>query len=491
MKALSEVEARYGRLRHYVGGKWVEPEGAEVLPVMNPATGREIAQVPLASPQEVDAAVAAAQEAYEGWRGTPPLERGRRFFALRDLLVRQAETLARIIVQDMGKTLAEARGEVTRAIENVEVAAGIPSLLMGYGLEDGAAAGIDEEVVVQPLGPFAALAPFNFPIMVAFWFWPYAVAAGNTFLVKPSEQDPVVMQYVFRLIEEAGFPPGVVNLVNGARETAEALIDHPDVEGISFVGSTPVAKAVYARAAARGKRVQCGGGAKNFLVVLPDGKLDETVASVLSSGYGCAGQRCLAGSAIVAVGEVHDRLLAKFQRAAAGLRLGYGLDEGVDMGPVVSEAAQGRVVRYVEEGEAEGARLLLDGREAARKLPGYFVGPTLFEDVRPEMRIAREEIFGPVLSAMEASDLDEAIELINATPFGNAASIYTQSGAAARKFRYEVECGNVGVNVGVAAPMAYFPFGGHKDSFFGSLHGQGRDAIRFFTEHKVVITRWL
>jgi len=488
---LPEVQSHYGRLRNYVGGTWIEERDGESLPVMNPATAREIAQVPLAAKESVEGVVAAAQEAFPAWRATPPLERARKFFALRDLMLRDAGVLARIISQDQGKTIEEARGEVQRAIENVEVAAGIPSLMMGYGLEDGAAAGVDEEVVSQPLGVFAGITPFNFPLMVAFWFWPYAVATGNTYVLKPSEQDPVVHQHMFRLIEEAGFPPGVVNLVNGAKETSEALIDHPNVQGVSFVGSTPVAKAVYARAGARGKRAQCGGGAKNFLVVMPDARMDRTVEAVLNSAYGMAGQRCLAGSAVVAVEGVHDAFLEKVRRGAETLRLGSGLDPATDMGPVVSSAAKQRVESYVDLGASEGARLALDGRTATvADYPGYFVGPTILDAVARDMRVAREEIFGPVLGVLEADSLDDAVETIHGSVFGNAASIFTQRGATAREFRSRVRCGNLGINVGVAAPIAYFPFGGARESFFGTLHGQGRDAVRFFTQHKVVISRW-
>jgi len=488
---LPEVQAHYGRLRHYVGGTWIESKGEPALAAMNPATAREIAQVPLAAKETVDAAVAAAREAFPAWRETPPLERGRKFFALRALMLRDAEVLARVISQDQGKTIEEARAEIQRALENVEVAAGIPSLMMGYGLEDGAAAGIDEEVVPQPLGVFAAVTPFNFPLMVAFWFLPYALATGNTYVVKPSEQDPVVWQHLMPLFAEAGFPPGVVNLVNGARETSEALIDHPDVQGVSFVGSTPVAKAVYARAGARGKRAQCGGGAKNFLVVMPDARMDHAVAAILNSAYGMAGQRCLAGAAVLAVEGAHDAFLPKFRRAAEAMRLGYGLDPATDMGPVLSEASRARIVSYVNSGTSEGAEAVLDGRTAkVPGYPGYFVGPTILDGIAPDMKVAREEVFGPVLGILESESLDAAIERINAGPFGNASSIFTQSGAAARRFRYAARCGNLGINVGVAAPIAYFPFGGARDSFFGTVHGQGRDAIRFFTQHKVVIARW-
>lgn len=489
---LPEVKADYGDLRNYVGGEWRSPAGADWLADTNPATGERIARVPMSPKEEVAAAVEAAAGAWEEWRETPPIARARHLFALRDLMEQHFEDLARIIAQDMGKTIDESRGEVRRAIENVEVAAGIPSLMMGYTLEDGAASGIDEEVLYQPLGVFAGISPFNFPIMVQSWFWPYAVATGNTWIAKPSEQDPIVQDLVFQLIERAGFPPGVVNLVHGAKETAEAILDHPTIKGISFVGSTPVAKEVYARAAASGKRVQAGGGAKNLLVVLPDAKLDAAVPNMISSCYGTAGQRCLAGSAVVALGEAHDALREKFTSAAGRLKLGYGLDETVQMGPVVSARSKERVLRIVDEGEKEGARVALDGRKVrVGEYRGYFVGPTVLDDVAPDMKVAREEIFGPVASFLEADDLDAAIDMINGSPYGNAASVYTSSGKAAREFRYRVRAGNIGINVGVAAPMAYFPFSGMKSSFFGDLHPQGRDAIRFFTESKVVITRWL
>lgn len=489
---LPEVKVHYGDLKNFIGGEWRAPSGTAWLEDPNPATGKTIARVPLSTKDDVRVAVDAAMGAWEEWRETPPISRARHFFVLRDLMERHYEELARVLTQDMGKAIDEARGEVRRAIENVEVAAGIPSLMMGYTLEDGAAAGIDEEVLYQPLGVFAGISPFNFPIMVQSWFWPYAVATGNCWIAKPSEQDPIVQQVLFELIEKAGFPPGVVNLVHGARETSEALIDHPDVKGISFVGSTPVAKAVYARAAANGKRVQCGGGAKNLLVVLPDAKLDQAVPNMISSCYGTAGQRCLAGSAVVALGEAHEAARRKFTAAASSLKLGYGLDETVQMGPVVSRASKERVLGIVDKGEEEGATVALDGRGAkVPDYPGFFVGPTVLDAVAPDMAVAREEIFGPVVTFLDADDLDGAIELINRSPFGNAASIYTSSGKAAREFRYRVRAGNIGINIGVAAPMAYFPFSGMKNSFFGDLHPQGRDAIRFFTESKVVITRWL
>ena len=489
---LPEVKKHFGDLKNYTGGEWRDSTATEWLEDPNPATGQVIARVPLSTKEDVDDAVQAALAAWDMWRETPPLARARYLFTLRDLMEQHAEDLSRVVVQDMGKTIEEARGEVRRAIENVEVAAGIPSLMMGTNLEDGAGRGIDEEVLYQPLGVFAGISPFNFPVMIQHWFWPYAVATGNCWIAKPSEQDPVPMQLVMDLVHRAGFPAGVVNLVHGAKDTVQAILDHPDVRGISFVGSSSVAKLVYAKAAAAGKRAQCGGGAKNLLVVMPDAKLDAAIANMIASCYGCAGERCLAGSVVAGVGEVHDDLRRKFAASASKIKVGYGLDESVGMGPVISKAHRERVLGFVERGEQEGAKVALDGRGV--KVPGYpgfFVGPTLLDEVRPDMAVAKEEVFGPVVSLSEFPRLDDAIEAINRSPYGNAATIYTSSGKAAREFRHRVRAGNIGINVGVAAPMAYFPFGGMKNSFFGDLHPQGRDAIRFFTESKVVVTRWL
>ena len=490
--SLPEVQANYGDLKNFIGGKWVDSHATEWLDDTNPATGGKIARVPFSPKEDVDAAVQAGLAAWEEWRETPPITRGRYFFALRDLMEEHFEELARIVTQDHGKIIDEARGEIRRAIENVEVAAGIPSLMMGYGLEDGAAAGIDEEVLYQPLGVFAGISPFNFPAMVQSWFWPYAVATGNCWVAKPSEQDPVVQVYLAQLIEKAGFPPGVYNMVHGAKEAVEAITDHPDIKGVSFVGSTQIAKLVYARAASHGKRVQCGGGAKNLLVVLPDAKLEKIVPNMISSVYGTAGERCLAGSVIVGIGEARDPVRKKFAEHASKIKVGYGLDETVQMGPVISKKHQERVLGYIDKGEGEGATVALDGRGCTVSgYPGYFVGPTVLDGVTPDMTVAKEEIFGPVASVFEMDDLDEAIAWINRSPYGNAASIYTSSGKAARDFRYRARAGSVGINIGIAAAMAYFPFGGMKNSFFGDLHPQGRDAVRFFTESKVVITRWI
>jgi malonate-semialdehyde dehydrogenase (acetylating)/methylmalonate-semialdehyde dehydrogenase len=483
----------FGRLRNYIGGRWEESASDRILDVVNPATGDVMAQVPLSTRDEVGAAVEAAQGAWEEWRETPPLARARHMFRLKQLMEENFGEVSRLIVMENGKTLDEARGSLRRAIENVEVAAGIPSLMMGYNLEDGAAAGIDEEVLKQPLGVFAAVCPFNFPVMVPFWFLPYAVATGNSFIVKPSEQVPLTMQRLMGLMDEAGIPPGVVNLVNGDKDAVDGLLDHQGVRGISFIGSTPVARYIYRRAAEGGKRVQCGGGAKNHLVVMPDANLDAAIPNIISSCYGCAGERCLAGSVVVTVGGVHEALRRRLVEAAGELRLGYGLDESTQMGPLVSSRHLRKVVGYVEKGVEEGAKLVLDGRDA--RVPdyprGFFLGPCVFDDVGPDMSIAREEIFGPVVSLINVPSLDEAMRVVNSHPLGNAASIYTRDGRASREFRYRVRAGNIGINLGVAAPMAFFPFGGMKESHFGDVHAQGRDAVDFYTDRKVVITRWL
>jgi len=482
-------------LSNYAGGDWISATGKS-LDVTNPATGDVLAQAPLSTAGDIDRVVQQAHAAFAAWRATPPLERARRLFEVKARMEAHFEDLARMVTQEHGKTLDDARGSTRRAIESVEVAAGIPSLMMGYGLEDGAARGIDEEVIKQPLGVFAAICPFNFPIMVPFWFWPYAVATGNTFIVKPSEQVPITMTRVFELLADgpgrsAAFPPGVLNLVHGDRAAVEALIDHPLVRGVSFVGSTPVAKAVYARAAAHGKRVQAQGGAKNMLVVMPDAAMEKTVPNVIGSCFGSAGQRCLAGSLVITVGAAHDPFVAALKQAALAMNVGNGLDADVDMGPLISTTAKTRVAGYVERGVDEGATLVLDGRESQAAGRGAcFLGPTIFDDVTPDMALARDEIFGPLVGVVRADSLDRAIKIIEDSPYGNAASIFTQSGAAAREFRYRAPVGNVGINVGVAAPMAYFPFSGAKESFFGTLHAQGRDAIDFYTERKVVITRW-
>jgi malonate-semialdehyde dehydrogenase (acetylating)/methylmalonate-semialdehyde dehydrogenase len=474
-----------------INGEWIESQTARWQDVHNPATGEVLAQVPFSTADEVDAGVAAAQEAFDDWRRTPPLARARILFRFKDLLEEHFEELARSVTLENGKTLDESRGEVRRAIENVETAAGIPSLMLGTMAED-ISEGIDEETIRQPLGVCAMFAPFNFPAMVPMWFAPYALAAGNTYVLKPSERCPLTQNRMAGLLLEAGVPEGAYNVVHGSGDVARRLMEDPRVRAVSFVGSTPVAREVYRTSAAAGKRAQCQGGAKNALVVMPDAPLGRTVPAILTSAFGNAGQRCLAGSIVLAVGEVHRPLVEQLVERAAALRVGNGLDEQTQMGPVISPQARARILKYTESGIAQGARLVLDGRSV--HVPdgegGYFVGPTIFDDVTPDMDIAQDEIFGPLLSVIAVPDLDAAIATIERSRYGNMACIFTGSGRAAREFKYRTPAGNIGINVGVAAPIAFFPFGGMKESFFGDLHGQGQDAVDFFTHKKVVITRW-
>lgn len=474
-----------------IGGRWIVPDATVRLPVHDPGTGETLASVAESGKAEVDRAVAAAGRAFPEWRRTPVAERARVLFRLQALLGAERRELARRLSREHGKSVAEADGELQRAIENVEHAAGMPSLMMGDALED-VAAGVDCETVRQPLGVFAVITPYNFPVMVPMWFWPYAVAAGNTVVVKPSEQDPLAHQRVVELAIQAGTPPGVLNVVHGRGEAAEALAGHPDVAGVSFVGSSPVARRLYRRAAAAGKRVQALGGAKNHMIVLPDADPEMVAAAVVASVFGCAGQRCLAGSLVVGVGESYEPVRERVLDGAAALRLGYGLDEDVDMGPLISGAHRNRVAGFIEQGERDGARLLLDGRDA--RVPGYprghWLGPTVFEDVDREAPLGREEVFGPVAGLMRAPDLEAALEALAGSPYGNAASVFTRSGRAAREFRYRAGVSMLGVNVGVAAPMAFFPFGGTRNSFYGDLKAQGKDAVAFYTDQKVVISRW-
>lgn len=412
-------------------------------------------------------------------------------FKLKQLLESNLEELARTITIENGKTLAESRGELRRAIENVEVACGVPTLMQGYNSED-VGRGIDETMIRQPIGVGAAICPFNFPAMIPFWFLPYAIACGNTYIVKPSEKVPLTMVRVFELLEQVGLPPGVVNLVHGASAAAEAILAHPLIRAISFVGSTPVAKQVYAEAARHRKRMQVQGGAKNPIVVLPDADLVHTTRIVAESAFGGAGQRCLAASLAVTVGDAGRFFVEAIAQAAAERQVGYGLEPGVEMGPVISAQSKARIQGLISRGETEGARILVDGRDP--RIPGYegghFVRPTVLSEVSPEAEVFKTEIFGPVLGLIQVASVDEAIELVNSGQYGNMASLITSSGAAARQFRHEAQVGNVGINVGVAAPMAFFPFSGWRDSFFGVVHGQGRDAVEFFTQQKVVVERW-
>jgi malonate-semialdehyde dehydrogenase (acetylating)/methylmalonate-semialdehyde dehydrogenase len=478
-------------VRNYVGGGWRESSATETLPVRNPASGVEIGRVPLSTAGDVDAAVQAAKAAFPMWRSTPAPQRARILFRLKSLLEEHKEDLARTLTIEHGKVVAETRGEVQRGIENVEHACGIPTLMMGDTVEE-IAGGIDCASWRQPLGVFGIITPYNFPVMIPLWFWPYAVATGNTVVLKPSEQDPLTHQKIVELAGEAGLPPGVLNVVHGGRASVEALCDHPDVVGISFVGSSHVAEVVYRRAANAGKRAQTLGGAKNYMLVLPDADMDVAHEACHASIFGSSGQRCLAGSVVVGVGEAHAQIRERMLDSAASIRLGDGLDAATDMGPVISAAHRDRVRSFIDRGAADGATLTLDGRAAtvAGLEGGYWVGPTVFEDVAPDISIGTEEIFGPVASINRAKDVDEAIAMMHSSRYGNACSIFTTSGKAAREFRYRAGISMIGVNIGVAAPMAFFPFGGSKQSFFGDLKAQGKDAISFFTDQRVVISRW-
>jgi malonate-semialdehyde dehydrogenase (acetylating)/methylmalonate-semialdehyde dehydrogenase len=479
------------RVSQYVNGRWVDSNAAEWQDVVNPATGAVLAKVPLADASEVTAAIEIAAAAYPEWRRTPPEDRIQPLFKLKTLLEENINDLARIITQENGKTLTEARGELRRAIENVEVACGIPMMMQGYNLED-VARGIDETMIRQPLGVVAAITPFNFPGMIPFWFLPYAIACGNTLILKPSERVPLTMRRAFELLDQTGLPKGVVNLVNGGKAAVDTLLDHPKVRAISFVGSTPVARYVYARAGANGKRAQCQGGAKNHVIVLPDADMASATQIITDSAFGCAGQRCLAVSVAVTVGEAQKTFRDAITDAAASLRVGNGLDEGVQMGPVITPQSKSRIESLVAAGEKQGAKILVDGRQSSipKYESGNFVKPTIIDALPATSDLADTEIFGPVLSLVHATDIDDALAFLERSAYGNQASLFTSSGSAARRFRYEAPAGNIGINIGVAAPMAYFPFSGWKDSFFGIMHGQGRDAIEFYTEKKVVVERW-
>jgi malonate-semialdehyde dehydrogenase (acetylating) / methylmalonate-semialdehyde dehydrogenase len=481
---MAETREQVRTLANYVGGDWVAADAAEALDVLNPATGEVLARVPLSSATDLDAAVAAARTALPRWRAVSVTERARKLFALRAGLDARREELARSVTTEMGKTLPDARAEVARMIEMVECACAVPTTMQGRVLED-VATGVDAETIRQPVGVCAAIVPFNFPAMVPFWFLPFAIACGNAFVLKPSEQVPLTQQIAFEVIDSLDLPPGVVNLVNGGREIVEGMLDHPGIDAISFVGSAPVARLVYERAAKAGKRVQALGGAKNHMVVLPDAVVDKTVSAVIGSAFGAAGQRCMAGSVLVTVGEARERILGPLADATRQLRTGDGLEEGVDVGPVISDQARDRIATAIARAVGEGAELLAGG-----EVRDAYVEPAILAGVAPDSEAAREEIFGPVLSEVHVETLDEAIALVNESRFGNGVSIFTENGAAVRRFRHDVEVGMVGVHIGVAAPVAFFPFSGWKDSFLGDLHAHGPDAVEFYTRKKTVTSRW-
>ncbi|MGM0398270.1 MAG: CoA-acylating methylmalonate-semialdehyde dehydrogenase [Halobacteriota archaeon] len=488
--ALAQVED--GRPRNYVNGDWSAIDGDPGQDVVDPATGETIARTPFATEAAVDEAVQTARAAFEDWRATPVEERIQPLFEFKALLEDHQESLAETLVREHGKTRKEAAGELRRGIENVERAIGIPSAMQAGHLQN-AAPGIDETAVRKPLGVFAAVTPFNFPGMIPLWFLPYAVATGNTFVLKPSERTPLTAGRLFDLLDQSGFPDGVVNLVNGGPDTVNAVLANDDVEGVSFVGSTPVAKHVYETAAKHGKRVQAQGGAKNHVVVAESADLEFAAEQTVGSAFANSGQRCLANPTAVVTDAVYDEFVDLVLEETESIEVGPGLEEGTEMGPLITTEHQATVEDYIETGIDEGADLLLDGREWTfpdQPEGGHYLGPSVFADVTPEMTIAREEIFGPVLSLIRVDDLDEAYDVVNRSEFGNAASLFTDRGADAKRFRHEVEAGNLGVNIGTAAPMAFFHFGGWNDSFFGDLHAQDEDVIRFYTDEAVYIERW-
>lgn len=479
------------QILNYINNKWVKSQASEAAEVINPATGEVLAYTPLSTKAEVEQAAQAAQEAWWNWRKTPAQDRVQYLFKLKYLLDENIDDISRTITMECGKTFEESKAEMRRAIENVEVACGIPILSQGAISED-IAPGIDEIMLRQPIGVAAAICPFNFPGMIPFWFMPYAIACGNTYIVKPSEKVSLTMQKIFRIFEQIDLPKGVMNLVNGSKEAVDGILTHPAIRAISFVGSTAVAKYIYSQGAIYGKRVQAQGGAKNPVIILPDADMDTAVRITADSAFGCAGQRCLATSLAITVGEARHIYGEAICDAAASRTVGNGLDAGIQMGPVINQQSKGRIEELIGKGSVQGAEIAVDGRNTL--IPGYengsFVKPTIIMNLLPESEVARTEIFGPVLGIIHVNSIDEAINLVNSGRYGNQASIFTTSGYAARRFRYEADAGNIGINIGVAAPMAFFPFSGWRDSFFGDMHGQGMDAVEFFTQKKVVVERW-
>jgi len=473
----------------WIGGKEVESESGRRGDVFDPSTGTVVRRASLASPAEVARAVAAARAALPGWRDTPPLRRARILARFRELLEANRDELARLISQEHGKTVPDAAGSLQRGIEVVEFATGVPHLLKGEWAED-VARGVDSHSVLQPVGVCAGITPFNFPAMVPMWMFPVAIACGNTFVLKPSEKVPSTALRLARIFHEAGLPEGVLNVVPGDAEAVEALLSHGEVDAVSFVGSTPIARHVYESAAKAGKRVQALGGAKNHAVVLPDAELEFTADALIGAGYGSAGERCMAISVVVAVGEVADPLVARLRDKAAALKVGPGSAPGVEMGPLVTAAHRDRIRGIIAAGVAQGARVVLDGRAIQVPGDGFFLGPTLLDQVTPGMTVYREEIFGPVLAVVRVRTLDEAIDLVNQNPYGNGTAIFTDSGKAAQKFEHEVQVGMVGVNVAIPVPMAFFSFGGWKQSLFGDLHVHGMEGVKFYTRTKAVTSRW-
>ncbi|MFC5476852.1 CoA-acylating methylmalonate-semialdehyde dehydrogenase [Massilia suwonensis] len=476
---------------HFIGGQVVDTAGDRYADVFNPALGEPCARVTLASVDEVNAAVFAAQAAFPAWSATPPLARARILFKYLQLCQQHTDEFAAMITREHGKTFSDAQGEVARGIEVVEFACGIPQLLKGE-FTDQIARGIDAWSMRQPLGVVAGITPFNFPVMVPMWMFPVALACGNTFVLKPSERDPSPSLLHARLLKEAGLPDGVFNVVQGDKVAVDALLDNRDVQAISFVGSTPIAEYIYARGSANGKRVQALGGAKNHMVVMPDADMDMAVDALIGAAYGSAGERCMAISVAVAIGDAGDKLVATLAERTKKLKIGEGMSQGMEMGPVVTQAARQRIERLIGEGVEQGATLVVDGR--GHKVEGFengfFVGGTLFDHVKPEMSIYQEEIFGPVLCVVRLPDVGSAVELINANEYGNGVAVFTRDGGVAREFVRQIQVGMVGVNVPLPVPMAFNSFGGWKRSMFGDHHAYGPEGVRFYTRHKAVMQRW-
>lgn len=485
-------------IRNYINGEWTQVENATLLDLENPSTGEVLAKVPLSPASEADRAVAAARAAFPGWSQTPVTQRSEYMFKLLELVRANEEKISRVLTAEMGKSLPDSRAEMKRVFQNIEVACGAPTLQQGYNMI-GCAKSIDGEVINLPIGVFVGITPFNFPAMAPFWFIPYAIVTGNTYIAKPSEQVPMTMELFAELIDQIGLPPGVFNVVNGDKEVATAFIDHPDVDGVSFVGKSSICKEVAARCAANNKRYQAMGSAKNHLVVMPDyTHIDELIRNMSTSCYGCAGQRCMASSAIVAVGdEMYEKVCARFVEDSKNFMAGNPLapemaNEAMLMGPVISAKSKQFIIDMIETGVKEGATLALDGRgiEIPGCENGHFVGPTVFTDVKPGMKIHKTEIFAPVVVILKVDTLDEAIQIINDHQYANACSIYTQNGYHARKFKLEANCGMIGINVGIPAPVPFLPFGGMDDSMIGDIKMQGKSAFGFFTEDKVVVERY-
>lgn len=475
-------------LDNYINNAWVKSDGTDTYDVINPANEELLAKAPLGKISDVDKAVAAAKEAFKTWSVTPVIDRVQPMFRLKTLLEEHKDKIAEIIVEEHGKTFVEARGDILRGLQMVEVACGMPSLQMGEALQN-IARDIDCTATRRPMGVFAGITPFNFPAMVPFWFWPFAVASGNTYVLKPSERVPLTQMYIFDLIEKAGFPPGVMNLVHGGKDVVNAICDHKDIEGISFVGSTNIAKHVYTRGTNTGKRVQALGGAKNFMVLLPDAPMEESVAAMVDSCYGCAGERCLAGSVLIGVGDAYPKLKELVVKKAESLKIGSGMEAGVNIGPVISKEAKERIIQDINTAIEEGAEVLVDGRDSGMD-KGYFLKPTVLDKVKPGTLMGTKEIFGPVIGLMQTKTMDEAIEILNASEYANTTSLFTSNGGAARQFSAKVTPSMVGINLGVPAPMAFFSFGGSKASFFGDVKVHGSSAVEFFTERHTTMTRW-